>query len=311
MPSSSQAIGTWYESSRLTQEWPQYAALSVNITPNSQGRKRQEGDIEVSFTIGNSSMTCGPTDTVCNGPLNPSADYGIRYTLFSGIQSQEFPFFPGAQFTTERIPSDEQSSNIGAIVGAVVGVLLAVLVIITVAAVVGYFVFNARRKGIIELTGYVITSSKPSERPLLSHKNGSTHANNTNKPPMFLSPSDPGIVPLGQVNKNAAGATGKSRSPSRKANSRRMMLKDLSEAVRDMLNDSGYIFSEEYEKVTEVGLDHSKEASLMAENRARIATPTSWPTITPESNCLTSMMTLAPTTSMPPTYLDTVCDVPT
>ncbi|CAI8003303.1 Hepatocyte growth factor receptor, partial [Geodia barretti] len=99
MPSSSQAIGTWYESSQLTQEWPQYAALSVNITPNSQGRKRQEGDIEVSFTIGN-SMTCGPTDTVCNGPLNPSADYGVRYTLFSGDQLQEFPFFPGAQFTT-------------------------------------------------------------------------------------------------------------------------------------------------------------------------------------------------------------------
>ena len=67
---------------------------------------------------------------------------------------------------------------------------------------------------------------------------------------MFLSPSDPGIVPLGQVNKNAAGATGKSRSPSRKANSRKMMLKDLSEAVRDMLNDSGYIFSEEYEVCT-------------------------------------------------------------
>ena len=65
-----------------------------------QGRKRQEGDIEVLFTIGNSSMTCGPTDTVCNGPLNPSADYGVRYTLFSGDQLQEFPFFPGAQFTT-------------------------------------------------------------------------------------------------------------------------------------------------------------------------------------------------------------------
>ena len=52
---------------------------------------------------------------------------------------------------SERSPSDEQSSNIGAIVGAVVGVLLTVLVIITVAAVVGYFVFSARRKGIIEL----------------------------------------------------------------------------------------------------------------------------------------------------------------
>lgn len=45
-------------------------------------------------------MTCGPTDTVCNGPLDSNAQYGVRYTLYSGDQSQEYPFFEGAEFKT-------------------------------------------------------------------------------------------------------------------------------------------------------------------------------------------------------------------
>ena len=33
MPSSNSNKGTWYESSRASSNWPQYAALSVKITP--------------------------------------------------------------------------------------------------------------------------------------------------------------------------------------------------------------------------------------------------------------------------------------
>ena len=95
-------------------------------------------------------------------------------------------------------------------------------------------------------TGFTMTN-KTSERPLLQHKNGSTHGNNTNKTAVFLGPSDPGIVPLGVV-KNTDTAS-KSRSPSKKSNSRKMMLKDLSEAVRGMLDDAGYVFSDEYEVI--------------------------------------------------------------
>ena len=52
---------------------------------------------------------------------------------------------------TETSPSQEPASNVGAIAGGVVGGLLLLLVIIAVAVVVGYLVFNARRKGGIEL----------------------------------------------------------------------------------------------------------------------------------------------------------------
>lgn len=76
---------------------------------------------------------------------------------------------------------------------------------------------------------------------LLPHKNGST----SRKPAPFLGPSDPGIVPLGEI--KSAGIS-KSRSPSgKKINTHRIMLKNLGETVRAMLDDAGYIFSEEYE----------------------------------------------------------------
>lgn len=52
-------------------------------------------------------------------------------------------------------------------------------------------------------------------------------------------------------------------------NSRKVYLKDFAMHVMDMIDDSGFKFSEEYERVTEIGLDHAKEASLMGENRAK------------------------------------------
>lgn len=51
-------------------------------------------------TLGDNSVECGPEDIVCNGPLAPDATYGVRYTLFSGNQSQEYQFFDGAEITT-------------------------------------------------------------------------------------------------------------------------------------------------------------------------------------------------------------------
>ena len=40
-----------------------------------------------------SDMNCGPTDDPCNGPLQPGAQYGVRYDLFSGDEVQSYPFF--------------------------------------------------------------------------------------------------------------------------------------------------------------------------------------------------------------------------
>ena len=65
-----------------------------------QRRKRATDGLSVMATIGNNSVKCGPKDIVCNGPLDSNAQYGVRYTLFSGDQFQEYPFFEEAQFTT-------------------------------------------------------------------------------------------------------------------------------------------------------------------------------------------------------------------
>ena len=62
--------------------------------------KRATEGLSVMATIGNSSVRCGPDDIICNGPLESNTQYGVRYTLFSGDQSQEYPFFDEAQFTT-------------------------------------------------------------------------------------------------------------------------------------------------------------------------------------------------------------------
>ena len=80
------------------------------------------------------------------------------------------------------------------------------------------------------------------EKLLLPHNNGIS----SGKAASQQGASDPGIVPLGEI-KNAGFVN---RSPTVKSNTRRMMLKDLGEAVRGMLDDAGYIFSEEYEVST-------------------------------------------------------------
>jgi len=70
-------------------------------SPSSlQRTRRASNDINIEVSIGNTSQKCGPQDMVCNGPLDSSATYGVRYTLFSGDESQPYPFFDGAEFTT-------------------------------------------------------------------------------------------------------------------------------------------------------------------------------------------------------------------
>lgn len=54
-----------------------------------------------SVVIGRGDVTCGPTDDPCNGPLEPGAQYDVRYNLFSGDNEQEFPF-TGNTFLTSK-----------------------------------------------------------------------------------------------------------------------------------------------------------------------------------------------------------------
>lgn len=69
----------------------------------TQARKRQMGGpLTQSVQVG-SDMTCERLDDPCNGPLTPGADYGVRYQLFSGNQSSDFPF-SDVIFSTSNVP---------------------------------------------------------------------------------------------------------------------------------------------------------------------------------------------------------------
>ena len=53
----------------------------------------------VEVTVGGTDQ-CGPTDEVCNGPLQAGADYAVRYRLYSGSEFQDYGFHPNALFST-------------------------------------------------------------------------------------------------------------------------------------------------------------------------------------------------------------------
>ncbi len=67
--------------------------------------------------------------------------------------------------------------------------------------------------------------------------------------PSFLSPSDPGIVPVKEMMIRGTGFTNpRSRSTSPPSpNNRKVYLKDLAAHVLTMGDDTGFKFSEEYE----------------------------------------------------------------
>ena len=67
-----------------------------------QRHNRAAEGLSVTATLGNVSIICGSDEIVCNGPLDSNTQYRVRYTLFSGNQSQEYPFFNKAHFTTGR-----------------------------------------------------------------------------------------------------------------------------------------------------------------------------------------------------------------
>ncbi len=70
---------------------------------NLQRRKRQGTDVlTVDVTIGDITVVCGPTDEVCNGPLDPGANYQVRYSVYSGDNIQEYPFFENATLSTGK-----------------------------------------------------------------------------------------------------------------------------------------------------------------------------------------------------------------
>ena len=77
-----------------------YVCMCVVFLQELRRRKRAADGIPITATIGNSSEKCGPHTLVCNGPLDPGATYGVRYTLFSGDQFQAYDFFDQAQITT-------------------------------------------------------------------------------------------------------------------------------------------------------------------------------------------------------------------
>ena len=66
------------------------------------GRRKREtgGGTPVSANIGG-TQDCGPKDEVCNGPLDPSAEYQVRYRLFVGAQFQDYNNY--VTFTTRKL----------------------------------------------------------------------------------------------------------------------------------------------------------------------------------------------------------------
>ena len=40
--------------------------------------------------IGNPDVVCGPTDQVCNGPLNPNTEYQYKYRLYTNDNNDQF-----------------------------------------------------------------------------------------------------------------------------------------------------------------------------------------------------------------------------
>jgi hypothetical protein len=47
-------------------------------------------------------MECGPNDDPCNGPLEPGAEYRVKYTLISGTEMVEYDFFNATYNTAEE-----------------------------------------------------------------------------------------------------------------------------------------------------------------------------------------------------------------
>ena len=45
---------------------------------------------EMVVVIGDPNVVCGPTDQVCNGPLNPNTEYQYKYRLFTNDNNQFF-----------------------------------------------------------------------------------------------------------------------------------------------------------------------------------------------------------------------------
>ncbi|XP_064396510.1 phosphatidylinositol phosphatase PTPRQ-like isoform X2 [Halichondria panicea] len=248
-PSNNRAIGTYYDNTLLTSDWSRYPSVKI-IPPSSGGRKkRAEGGIPISVDIGGVD-DCGPEDEVCNGPLVPGTDYSVGYRLIAGGQSTDYEFPTNATFST----AEAETSPV-AIIAAIIVVVLVIIIVIVVIILIVVCV-RRNRRGKFEI--------------VTSHKNGGAQKliprDNGHGVPA-LGPSETNIVPLSET--LSAGSTPTKFPTLPRANSRKIHIKEFKAYLTDMLDDSGYKFSEEYERVTEVGLDHAKEASLMADNRAK------------------------------------------
>eukprot|EP00731_Ephydatia_muelleri_P029842 Em0021g365a len=252
LPSSNKTLSTYYESARATSNWPEYPSMGVSV--NVAGRRKREtgGGTPVSANIGG-TQDCGPKDEVCNGPLDPSAEYQVRYRLFVGAQFQDYNNY--VTFTTlPSSPSSPSSSAAGIIAGIVVVIIVLVALVGGIAAIV---VWKKRRTGKLDFAsaaGSFIAESNE----LISKENSSSNVAN----------HEPGIVPL--QNSFVFFENPGAKAPlSPSTLSHKIYLKDFPSYFQSMHNDTGFKFSEEYEKVTEVGVEHSKESSLLPDNRAK------------------------------------------
>ncbi|XP_019860969.1 PREDICTED: receptor-type tyrosine-protein phosphatase F-like [Amphimedon queenslandica] len=256
--SRNDTISTWYES----QKFPNSVAPPWQATqlPLNQGnrRKRQAGGETVAETIGTNN-SCGPNDIVCNGPLKPGTQYQFKYRVYN---SDDDDSYVESQYSgpIRTDPIAEENNTGTTIVIAVVVVLLVIILLIAILVIVVIIVLKRRKR-----KAYSFAASFNGKEELITAGEGKGA---TLSKAIQLTPTDPTIVPLTEntiVNPTAVRTASVKATP----NSRKVYLRDFPSYVEDMLNDAGFKFSEEYEKVSAVGLDHSKDASLLPENRAK------------------------------------------
>jgi protein tyrosine phosphatase len=254
-------VATYYESSMYDppSSAPGWIAV-IEMTSDNQVNRRgltirqTEDGMTIRAVIGVGNDNCGPNDVVCNGPLRAGTSYRFKYRAYTTDNDTLFTDSAYSQ------PISTVPNNAPTIAAAIL-VPLIVIIIIVVLIIVGIVLFRKYSNR----DKYLFASKYLNGNEELISTQGSPNVHLKGARGIAL--SDPTIVPLAEnviVNQAA-------RTPSVKAipNSRKVYLRDFAGYVEDMLSDSSYKFSEEYEKVSNVGLDHSKDVSLLPENRAK------------------------------------------
>jgi protein tyrosine phosphatase len=233
---------------------PYYIAL--NETFGSRRRRHEPHRIARAaaptqeVTLGGQSAGCNASEP-CNGPLPPGTMFSLQMDVVDSS---------GGRFTADQImvatnpePTEPPTVPIAAVV-AVAVVIVAVVIGVLVGIGIGCFCWWRTRRGkftpgdLFDNDNVLLTRSG-------NVKTGQGY---------FLGPE---IVPLNQ-RQNGSNSLIINNAHSVEM-SHEVKLEDLPAHFTSMSADSGYQFSEEYETITDVGLDHSKDSSLLTENRAK------------------------------------------